>query len=25
MFEPASHAEYLDRIGFKRILSLYEV
>lgn len=25
MFEPASHAEYLDRIGFERILSLYEV
>ena len=25
MFEPASHVEYLTRIGFERILSLYEV
>ena len=25
MFEPASHAQYLERIGFERILSLYEV
>lgn len=24
MDEPASHAEYLDRIGFERVLSLYE-
>lgn len=25
VLEPATHADYLDRIGFKRILSLYEV
>ena len=25
MLEPATHAEYLARIGFPRILSLYEV
>jgi len=25
VFEPATHAEYLTRIGFERILSLYEV
>lgn len=25
VFEPATHAEYLARIGFERILSLYEV
>ena len=25
MLEPANHAEYLTRIGFERILSLYEV
>jgi hypothetical protein len=25
VLEPASHADYLTRIGFDRILSLYEI
>jgi hypothetical protein len=25
VLEPASHADYLTRIGFERILSLYEI